>query len=131
MSRAVVDWFRASALRGIPNAGWARAISESVVSRRPRAEIAIQATRSRLIRDSASINAGALEREVLDIPKLPQLMFTGMRGLHPGAHACRYALRLIRVWQPTVRPPEYMRAGGSPRCGRAQRCSGSINRGAQ
>ena len=32
MSRAVVDRFQATALRRIPNAGWARAVSESVVS---------------------------------------------------------------------------------------------------
>ena len=104
MSRAVADWFRASALRGIPNAGWARAVSESVVSRRPGVGIAIrigndlrlakmhspavaghgaanpppsvrsdQATRSRLIGDSASIHAGAHEREILNIPKLPEV----------------------------------------------------------
>ena len=104
MSRAVPDWFRASALRGIPNAGWARAVSESVVSWRRGVGIVIrigndmrlakmhspavashgaanpppsvrsdQATRSRLIGDSTSIHAGAHEREILNIPKLPEV----------------------------------------------------------
>ena len=106
MSRAVADWFQASALRGIPNAGWARAVSESFVSRRPGAGIAIRIgndlrlakmhspavavsvprirhwpsglTRpSDPIGDTASIHAGAHEREILNIPKLPEVMWSG------------------------------------------------------
>ena len=42
MSRVVADRFQATALRGIPNARWARAVSESVDSRQPGAGIAIR-----------------------------------------------------------------------------------------
>ena len=112
MSRAVADWFQASALRGIPNAGWARAVSESFVSRRPGAGIAIRIgndlrlakmhspavavsvprirhwpsglTRpSDLVGDSASIHAGAHERQILNIPTLPEVMWSGSPSGRP------------------------------------------------